>query len=52
MIKQNLVIDKDLANSLLARQIKADRFYILTDVPFVYTNFGQPDQKILEFLIK
>ncbi|MCU4176630.1 carbamate kinase [Carboxylicivirga sp. N1Y90] len=44
------VIDKDLANSLLARQIKADRFYILTDVPFVYTNFGQPDQKVLEFL--
>lgn len=44
------VIDKDLANSLLARQIKADRFYILTDVPFVYSNFGQPDQKVLEFL--
>ncbi len=44
------VIDKDLANSLLARQINADRFYILTDVPFVYTNFGQPDQKVLEFL--
>lgn len=44
------VIDKDLANSLLARQINADRFYILTDVPFVYSNFGQPDQKVLEFL--
>ncbi|MCG8580705.1 MAG: carbamate kinase [Bacteroidales bacterium] len=44
------VIDKDLANSLLARQINADRFYILTDVPFVYTNFGEPDQKVLEFL--
>ncbi len=44
------VIDKDLANSLLARQIKADRFYILTDVPFVYANFGQPNQNVLEFL--
>jgi len=44
------VIDKDLANSLLARQIKADRFYILTDVPFVYANFGEPNQKVLEFL--
>jgi len=44
------VIDKDLANSLLARQIKADRFYILTDVPFVYTNFGEPNQEKLEFL--
>lgn len=44
------VIDKDLANSLLARQIKADRFYILTDVPFVYSNFGESNQKVLEFL--
>jgi len=44
------VIDKDLASSVLARQIKADRFYILTDVPFVYANFGKPDQKVLEFL--
>jgi len=44
------VIDKDLASSVLARQIKADRFYILTDVPFVYTNFGKPEQKVLEFL--
>ncbi|WP_430812701.1 MULTISPECIES: carbamate kinase [unclassified Carboxylicivirga] len=44
------VIDKDLANSLLARQIKADRFYILTDVPFVYHNYGKTDQKVLEFL--
>ena len=44
------VIDKDVASSLLANQIKADRFYILTDVPFVYANFGEPDQKVLEFL--
>lgn len=44
------VIDKDVASSLLARQIKADRFYILTDVPFVYANFGEPNQKVLEFL--
>ncbi len=44
------VIDKDVASSLLARQIKADRFYILTDVPFVYTNFGKENQEVLEFL--
>lgn len=44
------VIDKDLASSLLARQIKADRFYILTDVPFVYANYGEENQEILEFL--
>jgi carbamate kinase len=44
------VIDKDFASAMLASQIKADEFYILTDVSFVYANFGQPDQKVLEFL--
>jgi len=44
------VIDKDLASSLLAREIKADAFYILTDVPFVYVKFNTPDQKPLEHI--
>jgi carbamate kinase len=44
------VIDKDLASSLLATQIKADEFYILTDVPYIYINFNKPDQEIKEFL--
>jgi len=44
------VIDKDNASALLATQIKADEFYILTDVPFVYANFGEPEEKKLEFL--
>ncbi len=46
------VIDKDLASSLLAARIGADELYILTDVPYIYLNYGQPDQKILEFLDK
>jgi len=46
------VIDKDLASSLLATQIGADEFYILTDVPYIYLNYGQADQEILEFLDK
>ena len=46
------VIDKDAASSLLASRIGADEFYILTDVPYVYTNFGTPEQKIVEFLNK
>ncbi|WP_457551337.1 carbamate kinase [Desulfobacula sp.] len=46
------VIDKDLASSLLAAGIGATEFYILTDVPYIYLNYGQPDQKILEFLDK
>ena len=44
------VIDKDNASALLAIQIGADEFYVLTDVPFVYANFGEPDEKKLEFL--
>lgn len=44
------VIDKDLASSLLATQIGADEFYILTDVPYIYINFKKPDQQIKEFL--
>ncbi len=44
------VIDKDLASSLLASQIGADEFYILTDVPYIYINYKKPDQEIREFL--
>jgi carbamate kinase len=33
------VIDKDLAAGLLARSLNAERFIMLTDVPFVYTGF-------------
>lgn len=34
------VIDKDLASSLLARQLKADMLLMLTDVDAVYTGYG------------
>ena len=44
------VIDKDMASSLLARTIKADEFYILTDVPYIYINYNTPQQEVLEFL--
>ena len=44
------VIDKDLASSFLAAKIKADEFYILTDVSFVYINYNKPNQEIKEFL--
>ncbi|MDD4141998.1 MAG: carbamate kinase [Bacteroidales bacterium] len=42
------VIDKDLASSLLARQINADKFFILTDVPKVCLNFGTPQQTSID----
>ena len=44
------VIDKDLASALLASQIGADEFYVLTDVPYIYINYKKPDQEIKEFL--
>ena len=44
------VIDKDMASSLLATNIKADELYILTDVSFIYKDYGKPTQKKLEFL--
>ncbi|MDP4184198.1 MAG: carbamate kinase [Bacteroidota bacterium] len=44
------VIDKDLSSSLLATEIGADEFYILTDVPFIFKDFGLPTQEKLEFL--
>ena len=44
------VIDKDMASSLLATNICADELYILTDVPFIYKDFGLPTQEKLEFL--
>lgn len=42
------VIDKDLASSLLAAEIEADAFFILTDVPNVYLSFHKPNQQKLE----
>ena len=42
------VIDKDLASALLAIEIGADAFFILTDVPNVYLNFHKPNQQKLE----
>jgi carbamate kinase len=42
------VIDKDLASALLAREIGAEAFFILTDVPKVYINFKKAGQKELE----
>jgi carbamate kinase len=44
------VIDKDMASSLLASNIQADELYILTDVSFIYKDFGKPSQEKLEFL--
>ncbi|MDD5503631.1 MAG: carbamate kinase [Candidatus Thermoplasmatota archaeon] len=45
---REVVIDKDLASSVLAREINADEFVILTDVEKVAINFGKPNQQFLD----
>jgi carbamate kinase len=42
------VIDKDLASALLASQINADKFFILTDVPKVCLNYNTPAEKTID----
>ena len=44
------VIDKDLASALLASQINADKFFILTDVQKVCINFNTPEEKAFDRL--
>jgi carbamate kinase len=41
------VIDKDLATELLARELEADLFVILTDTDAVYLDWGKPSQKAI-----
>jgi carbamate kinase len=41
------VIDKDLASSVLAREIQADIFVIASDVAGAAVNWGKADQKLL-----
>jgi carbamate kinase len=42
------VIDKDLASALLAIEINANLFCIITDVPKAYINFNKPNQMALD----
>jgi carbamate kinase len=41
------VIDKDLASTLLARDLRADALLIVTDVDAVYTDWGTPEQRAI-----
>ncbi len=45
-----VVIDKDLASSLLAARIGADEYYILTDVSYVYLDYRKENERMIEFL--
>ena len=41
------VIDKDFASELLARELNADVFIMLTDADSVYVDWGKPTQKAI-----
>jgi carbamate kinase len=41
------VVDKDLASGLLARDLHADMFVMLTDVAALYTHFGTDRQRLV-----
>ncbi len=44
------VIDKDYVASILARDLEAELFIVLTQVPMVAENFGRPNQRWLRTL--
>jgi len=44
------VIDKDYVASILARDLEADLYIVLTQVPMVAENFGRPNQRWLRRL--
>jgi carbamate kinase len=45
LVGVDAVIDKDRASALLARGLEAERLVILTEVPAVFRNFGEPSQE-------
>jgi carbamate kinase len=47
LVGAEVVIDKDRASGLLARQLEADLFIMATDVDGVYLDWGQPSQRLL-----
>ncbi len=47
LIGVEAVIDKDRAGALLAEELQAEAYVILTDVDGVYINWGQPDVRTI-----
>jgi carbamate kinase len=45
LVGAEAVIDKDLCSGLLARELDADLFVMLTDADAVYTDWGKPTQR-------
>ena len=47
LVGVDAVIDKDLSSALLAKEIDANRFVILTNVDYAYLNYGKKNQQKL-----
>jgi carbamate kinase len=47
LIGVEAVIDKDLCSELLARELDADLFIMLTDADAVYLDWGKPEQRAI-----
>ena len=47
LIGVEAVIDKDRAGALLAEELQAEAYVILTDVDGVYINWGQPGERVI-----
>lgn len=47
LVGAEVVVDKDLASALLAKQLEADMLIMATDVDGVYTGWGTPEQKLI-----
>ena len=47
LVGAEVVVDKDLASALLAKQLGADMLVMATDVAGVYRNWGSDDQELL-----
>jgi carbamate kinase len=45
LVGTECVIDKDLASELLARELRADLFVMLTDADAVYLDWGAPTRR-------
>jgi carbamate kinase len=48
LVGAEVVIDKDRASALLARELEADLFVMATDVAAVYRDFGTPQQTAID----
>jgi len=48
LVGAEVVVDKDRASALLARELRADLFVMATDVDGVYADWGAPTQRRIE----